>query len=129
MRLRFQRLWLALGGAFVLLVIYLSLNHDPVPAPAYWGVKSGHVAAYAWLMYWFRQAVGTPRQRLAAMAALMLMGVVLEFVQGASGYRTLSAQDMLANAVGLAVGWLVALSPLGRLMAAADRRLSASLGG
>jgi len=37
------------------------------------------------------------------------MGVALEFAQSFTGYRFLAADDMLANATGVLLGWL--LSP------------------
>ena len=37
------------------------------------------------------------------------MGIGLEFVQGALGYRTFDLFDMLANSLGVLIGWAVAL--------------------
>ena len=33
------------------------------------------------------------------------MGVALEFIQGWTGYRTYDPFDMLANTIGVALGW------------------------
>ncbi len=38
---------------------------------------------------------------------LMVMGVLIEVLQGVSGLRSFDAYDMLANTVGLLLSWLV----------------------
>jgi glycopeptide antibiotics resistance protein len=52
--------------------------------------------------------------RLAA--TLALMGVVIEFAQGATGWRTFNAMDMLANGEGVLMGWVFVATPLGKLL-------------
>jgi glycopeptide antibiotics resistance protein len=37
------------------------------------------------------------------------MGVGLEFIQGMLGYRTYEVFDMLANAIGVLLGWVAAM--------------------
>jgi len=69
------------------------------------GDKLGHFAAYGLLMFLFCQIYV---RRLAFALAFIAMGVGLEFLQGMTGYRTFDVFDMLANAVGVALGWLVA---------------------
>lgn len=51
--MKHRALWLGMGWAFVVLVIYLSLNPDPIDAGRVEGVKVGHFIAYGWLMLWF----------------------------------------------------------------------------
>ena len=46
-------------------------------------------------------------RRIAFAVAFITMGVALEFLQGMTGYRTFDVFDMLANAVGVALGWLI----------------------
>jgi len=40
--------------------------------------------------------------------ALMIMGLILELLQGLTAYRTMEWKDMLANAMGVAMGHLLA---------------------
>jgi VanZ family protein len=47
--------------------------------------------------------------RLAYAAGFAAMGVALEFIQGWTGYRSFELYDMLADGVGIAVGWAAAL--------------------
>ena len=37
------------------------------------------------------------------------MGIGLEFIQGWLGYRTYDPFDMLANTIGVALGWMASL--------------------
>ena len=107
-----SRLWRGVGWFGVVLLLYLSLTPAPPEIHVENGDKIGHLLAYGTLMSWWGQlVVGFPRRLLLA-AGLALLGVALEFVQGWSGWRTFDTHDMLANAAGVALGWLlVALMP------------------
>jgi hypothetical protein len=121
--MRYRKAWVAIGLAFVALVVYLSLTHNPVPTPDV-GFKLGHVAAYAWLMFWFSQIHRGTRARVALGLAFTAMGAVLEYVQGTTGYRTFAYSDMRDNAAGVVAGLVVALTPLGRVLPLVDRALA-----
>ena len=60
-------------------------------------------------MFVFCQIYDQRRTRLAYAIGFIAMGVALEFLQGMTGYRTFEVLDMLANAVGVALGWSAAL--------------------
>lgn len=107
-RLRLLPLWRAVGWALVALVVYLSLNRDPLEVPVGEGNQLGHLIAYGTLMLWFSQMHGGRRDRLACAAGFALMGLALEFAQGLTGYRTFDLLDAAANACGVALGWLAA---------------------
>ena len=119
--LKVRRAWLAGGTAFVLLVIYLSLTPDPLQVPNVGPFKAGHMAAYAWLMLWFAQLTPLrPRVRIAV--ALVAMGIVLEYLQDFTGHRTFAYSDMRDNAIGVAIGFALALTPMGRVAGRLVRR-------
>ncbi len=82
-------------------VWYVSLTpHPPDVSQAVWGDKWGHMLAYLALMFWFGQLY--PRDKLQRLALLfIIMGVAIEFVQKATGYRSFEIADMLADAVGV----------------------------
>lgn len=103
-RLRFARLWWWLGSAIVVLILYLSLMPSPPQPPVPISDKWQHTFAYALMMSWFVQL--TPRH-WRVMVLLVLMGIGVEFVQGWSGYRYYEELDMLANSVGVFIGWLM----------------------
>ncbi len=112
--LKYRSAWLVGGWLWVSLVVYLSLVPYP-PEPMFFphSDKLGHGFAYTSLSLWFCQIYLSLRQRGAVIAALMAMGVVIEFLQGWGGYRYFEYADMLANSTGVLLGVLLAHTKLG----------------
>ena len=96
----------AAGWAWAAAIVWLSLTPSPPPVDVTYGDKLGHFAAYGLLMFWFAQLY---RVRVFYAAAFVAMGIGLEFLQGALGYRTYEVFDMYANALGVLLGWVTAL--------------------
>ena len=106
-RLHLSWLWLGLGLVLVATVWFLSLTPKPPSIDVQQGDKVGHLLAYASLMLWFGWLY--PRPMLWRVALLFLLqGVLLELLQGLSGYRYADGYDMLANGLGVAIGWALA---------------------
>ncbi len=125
--LRFHRLWQGLGWLMVCAVIWLSLTPTPPQPPLYWlsWDKANHLIAYGTLMYWFAQAfVRHWRWPLF----LVALGLALEVLQGLGGVRSLDGFDMLANTLGVFLGYWLATTFLGRAVASVDRLLVLRLG-
>ncbi len=99
-----------------MLLWFLSLMHSPPNIDVPDGDKYGHLLAYGGTMWWWAQLWRTWRKRLRLAAALTLMGVAIEFVQGATGWRTFDVMDMVANGAGVLAGWVFVATPLGKLM-------------
>ncbi len=104
--LKHPRLWLSLQLAAMVMVGVLSL----LPAPDMGGSdKLLHVLAYAGLSGGFALLLPGWPSRIAAAVAVALYGLLLEYLQGLTGYRLFDPADMLANAagatLGLALGW------------------------
>lgn len=93
----------------------LSLMPAPPGVPG--GDKLHHVLAYAGCTWLWAQVIATPTGRGMAVFAIVAMGVLIEFLQGWSGFRTFDVADMAANAVGALGGWMAA-----RLQAILRRR-------
>jgi VanZ family protein len=117
---RLDAFWIACGAAFVACVVYLSVTPDPIRAPTVDGFKTGHILAYLWLMLWFCQVARTFPTRGVTAILLCAMGIALEYVQLATGYRHFAYSDMVDDAIGVAAGWVLSYTPLGRL----EQRLS-----
>jgi VanZ family protein len=122
--LSFRTLWWSLGGLGVAIVLVLSLMPEPPALPGDTEGWAGHVLAYGTMMAWFARLAPAGRQRLAAAVALCLLGVAIEYAQRATGYRTFDVADMLADALGVAAGWLLSpprapdgIAPLDRALA------------
>jgi VanZ family protein len=112
--LRFLRFWRLLGWLAVISVVYLSLTPSlpdfklGVPAQD----KLEHFIGYAWLAWWFSQ---TYPLRLHGFLGLFLaaLGIILEVLQGFTGYRDFEYGDMLADILGVVGGYLLARSTPG----------------
>jgi VanZ family protein len=75
-------------------------------------------------MFWFCQLYGTRRARVLHALGFAAMGVALEFAQDALGYRTLEVFDMVANALGVLIGWTLALLGGDRWLAQVEAMLA-----
>jgi VanZ family protein len=111
-----KKIWLIIGIAIVAFLWFVSL----MPAPPYIGIpnedKYAHLISYGGTMWWWAQLWPTWQKRLLLAILFALMGVAIEFAQGATGWRTFDVMDMLANSAGVVVGWVVAMTPLGKLL-------------
>jgi VanZ family protein len=123
--LRYVKYWQAIGWIMVLIVIWLSLTPKPPQLPGFFGWdKAQHILAYASLMYWF--GVSHPRHwRWPVFIASL--GIVLELLQGLTGFRTNDPYDILANTIGVVVGLFIIDTPLGGWLAVVDRMLAEHL--
>lgn len=104
-----RRLWLAAFWLAVLAGTTASLWPGPqLPDPWFPGAdKLHHAVAYAVLFLLGRQAGYRSRWRLPL--GLLALGVAIELAQGAfTATRSAEWLDGLADAVGIAVGWMMA---------------------
>lgn len=113
--------WLILGGLLILFIVYFSLTPismelmvAPVftltPKQGYLVRKTGHVIAYAALMFWFGSRYEKFATRRMIALGLVAAGIVLESIQGLLGYRHFRFSDMAINAAGVVLGWAL-ISP------------------
>ncbi len=104
---RFLRIWLAFGWLWVAAILWLSLMPmPPQPLTFDYSDKLAHTLAYLFLMGWFAVAY-RGRSRIVAAAGLATMGVLVEILQGLSGYRYFEFADMVANGSGVLLAWLM----------------------
>ena len=121
--LHLRTLWLVIGWAMVAVVILLSLI--PLKADLSEGKdKWSHFVAYGALMFWF--CLLFFRQTWWAVA-FIAMGIVIEVLQSYTGYRSFEYTDMVANAVGVLLGWILAQTPLRGLLQWLECLLSRNL--
>ncbi len=119
----YRNLWVAVGWALVLTVTYLSLVPSPPEVGGPLGDKGAHLLAYGSMMFWFGCLYTGPARASAAMG-LLTMGLALELLQSLGQYRTAEPLDMLANGLGIATGWLLALTPASRFLGRVDSWLA-----
>ena len=118
---KYAKLWQNLGYLLLIMIVVLSLIPAPQTSFQLPSDKLNHFVAYGVLMGWFAQLY--PRHYYWKFAGLfVLLGVLLEFLQGMTGYRFFEYYDMLANALGVLLGWLLCLTPLSSLLLTVERR-------
>ena len=116
--LHYFKLWLSVGWLLVMTMCYLSLTSNPPEFHIEFKSidKLGHFLAYFILMFWFAQLYRTTRTRLFYVLFFILMGVVLEILQGLGGVRYFEYYDMLANSLGVALAWFITKGRLNNLL-------------
>ena len=100
----------------MLAILWLSLTPRPPQIDLPQGDKLSHFLAYGTLMFWFCQLYASRRARFGYALGFVAMGIAIEFAQEATGYRSYEELDMLADAVGVALGWVIAHLEGGRLL-------------
>jgi VanZ family protein len=112
--LRYRSLWLVVGYMLVGLVIFLSVTSEPIDP----GIdipfidKFFHALAYFTLMFWFAQIYHIKKQRLFYAVALVLMGVLMEYIQSFDPARSYEIADMVANTAGVLIAIVLSRSVL-----------------
>lgn len=112
--LRFRPLWLTIGFALLALIIYLSLTPAPIQIDTGldWQDKLFHTFAYLALMGWFMQIYHATGSKLLLAVCFAAVGVAMEFIQAMTPERYFEYADMVANTLGVIVGYLLSLTPL-----------------
>ena len=87
--------------------------------------KLAHFVAYGSLAFWFGMLFEGWGRQLGAALGFAAMGVALEVLQGLTDYRTFEIADMIANAIGAAVGWGLAQTPLRNVLEWLERLIDA----
>lgn len=115
--LRYPRLWLGLWWSAIAVTIVVCLIPPPPLALPQNSDKVEHFLAYFLLASAAVQIYRTRAALLCAGAGLVLLGVGIEFLQGAlTTDRMADPMDALANSVGVVAGMAVALTPVRDLL-------------
>lgn len=104
-------------------IVYLSLSPGPIDVTVDQGDKLGHGFAYATLMYWFAQIHRSVSLRALYAITFVGMGIGLEFLQDLTESRTFDVVDMVADAVGVGIGWAAASPRSPNVLASLEARL------
>ncbi|MGC2520039.1 MAG: VanZ family protein [Burkholderiales bacterium] len=124
-RYRFPRLWQVLGWIMVLAIVIGSLLPSKMLEPVLpdWNDKLIHIVAYGIVMFWFSMLDRALRRQALWALGFVAMGVAIEFAQRATGYRDFEIADMVADAIGVALGWVLAHTPAAGALEWVERRI------
>lgn len=120
--LRFRRLWVGVGILLVLAVALGSVLSLPSSVQSVMiHDKALHTLAYACLMGWFTQIYRHDLTRLVFFVGLIAMGILIEFIQGSTGYRQFDILDMVANTSGVILAWALSYTWVGNVLPRAEQ--------
>ncbi len=117
--------WYWIGWGWVALVWFLSLTSDPLKVDfgTTFNDKIGHTLAYGWLMFWFGNLYYGRQARFWLLVLFIVMGAVLEGIQSFNPARQFGVDDMLANTVGVIIGYLLTVGKGRRIFYQIELRL------
>ena len=119
-QLQKPRLWFGLAYAITLVVGVLSL----IPGPDIGGSdKLAHFLTYAMLSAGFSLIIEQRKSLWLIFFGLIAYGLLLEFLQGLTGYRMEDMADALANSLGVIAGLGFYFSPLHSVLRRLERWL------
>lgn len=125
-RLTLNGLWYACGAAMLFAVALVSL----LPAPA---VASGvndklsHLLTYTLLSGWFCLLASGRAAFAGSIVGLLAYGMMIEWLQGTTGYRYAEWGDVAANGAGCLLGAFGYLRPLRGWFVRLDGKLASLL--
>jgi len=105
--LRYKWFWFGSGLAGLVAILGLALVPMNAPIPIANGDKILHALTFAFLTVWFMGVVEEGRT-LRVLAGLVLYGLLIEFLQSFTTYRSADPYDVLADVAGIVAGWLLA---------------------
>jgi VanZ family protein len=111
-----RRLWRIAGIVLIAAIWLLSLAPSLPHTGIEHGDKFGHALAYTVLMWWWGQLSASLSTRVRFAIAFALMGVAIEYAQGATTWRTFDTLDMIANAAGVLIGLVLLQAGLGGVL-------------
>lgn len=119
--LHLRTFWFGLAYSLLLMVAILSL------APATPNIggsdKLGHFLAYALLSIVFSLIIQQRKSLWRILFGLIAFGILMEYLQGLTGYRYADSEDALANSAGVVSGLLFHFSPLRGVLLKVDAHL------
>ncbi len=114
---RLKWLWYSCGILLLLLVAIVSL----IPVSGGSGNdKLAHLIIYLLLSSWFSLIVSRATMLWRVLFGLIAYGLLMEFLQGLTDYRSLEFADAVANSIGVIIGLLFHFSPFRRWLMAID---------
>jgi len=121
--LRYRRLWFSCGVLLAAAVtVVCLLPSSDLPSFHLWD-KLEHALAWISLAFWFGSVV-VRRDILWVGITLVALGGAIELLQGWMGLgRSADIFDLLADSVGISIGLLLVISPLGRVPAWLESKL------
>jgi len=119
--MHFQRLWQLLGIVYIATILIVSLVRIPDINQSFsYTDKVIHFVSYFILVGWFVQLYYKFASRLRILLAAILFGMVIEFLQEMTAYRSFDYVDQIANSLGAFCAFLLAKTDFDTLLGRFD---------
>lgn len=123
-RLRWHRAWTALGVLLMAWTLWMALTPNPDIALHFpEGDKLLHAFTFTCLMGWWGNIHQSRRGRFGSVLLCLGFGIFIEFAQWLDPPRDADTLDVLADAAGIALAWLLLKTPLAEVLGGIERRL------
>lgn len=108
---RLAPMWFVLGIGLLVAGMVVALLPGPAAAPFSYNDKAMHALGFMGFMVWFCGLV-RPRHTVWVALALLGYGVLMEWLQSFTTVRQADVFDLVADAAGILLGWLLGLAGL-----------------
>ncbi len=123
--MHYRNLWLILGVLYISFILAGSLLRVPdISIMSFeYRDKVIHFAMYFILVGWFVQLYQKTSSRIIILAGAILLGMLIEYLQGMTAYRSFDYFDEIANSIGAMCAFLLARTSFASILSAIDSRL------
>ena len=119
--MHYRSLWLILGFFYIGLILAGSLLRVPdIDISISHTDKVVHFLMYFILVGWFVQLYPKPDKRIQILIGAILLGMLIEYLQGMTSYRSFDIIDEIANSIGALSAFLLARTTFASLLATFD---------
>ena len=107
--MHYRTFWLVLGFIYIGIILTGSLMRVPdVNIHFSYMDKIMHFLMYFILVGWFVQLYHKPVSRLLTLLGAILLGLLIEYLQGMTAYRSFDYVDEIVNSIGALCAFLLA---------------------
>jgi len=119
--LHYRRLWLILGFFYIGLILAGSLLKVPdINTGMNHSDKAVHFLMYFILVGWFVQLYQKSAIRIQILIAAVSLGMLIEYLQGMTAYRSFDFIDEIANSIGALSAFVLARTTFSTILATFD---------
>ena len=122
-KLSLKTMWLIIGIVYIGIIFYLSLRYEKPSKPVFEHFdKILHYNAYLFLMGYFT-LLFEKKNHFKLLVGFTSMGICIEFLQLATGYRSFELLDIVANTSGVICGGIISRNYFPNLISKLDSLL------
>ena len=119
--MHYRNLWLTIGAFYIGIILAASLLKAPdINVIINHTDKAAHFLTYFILVGWFVQLYQKLGSRIIILISAIALGMLIEFLQGMTTYRSFDFADEMANSIGALSAFILARSNFDSLLATFD---------